>query len=447
MECTKKGLQVVSEGSPEILLLRALPADGTEVDRKELEERLGSDVFKAGQGLCAKNKWIKATKTTLARLADVPEDTVQKTLVLLQEKGQVPDAKAIADLKKRGLVALNTYKSMRVTKGPHYDVNGPRELEKDLTHEMLADKSWETRSFKSMNKNSLGLVPECGALHPLLKARTEYRQVFLEMGFQEMPTSRYIESSFWNFDSLFQPQQHPVRDAHDTFFIKEPAAGPALPAEYWERVKKMHESGGDGSIGWRYEWSEEESLKNLLRTHTTAVSSRMLYQLAQDCQGDQSKFTPKKYFSIDRVFRNEALDATHLAEFFQIEGLVADVNMTLGDLMGIIEEFFKKLGLPKLRFKPAYNPYTEPSMEVFSWHEGLGKYVEVGNSGMFRPEMLRPMQMPENVRVVAFGLGLERPTMIRNGISDIRDLCGYQQPLNFVLHNNPIVRLGPQHNK
>ncbi len=102
------------------------------------------------------------------------------------------------------------------------------------------------------------------------------------MGFQEMPTARYCESSFWNFDSLFQPQQHPVRDAHDTFFIKEPAAGARLPAEYWERVKQMHEKGGQGSIGWRYDWSEEESLKNLLRTHTTAVSSRMLYQLAQD---------------------------------------------------------------------------------------------------------------------------------------------------------------------
>lgn len=208
----------------------------------------------------------------------------------------------------------------------------------------------------------------------------------------------------------------------------------------------MHERGDEGSIGWRYEWSEEESLKNILRTHTTAVSSRMLYRLAQDCSGGKP-FTPKKYFSIDRVFRNEALDATHLAEFFQIEGLVADVGLTLGDLMGIIEAFFLKLGLPKLRFKPAYNPYTEPSMEVFSWHEGLKKYVEVGNSGMFRPEMLLPMGLPPDVRVIAWGLGLERPTMIRIGCSDVRDLCGYQQPLENILRRNPVVRLGPEHNK
>ena len=427
--------------------MKLLPADGTEVDRSVAEAEIGADDFKAGQGLCAKNKWIKATKTTLARVAEVPQDDVQNILAALSSSGTRPDDKTVANLKKRQLVAVVTYKSMEVLKGPHFDVSGPRELEKDLTHEMLSDKSWETRSFKSMNKASLGLVPECGALHPLLKARSEYRQVFLEMGFQEMPTSRYVESSFWNFDSLFQPQQHPVRDAHDTFFIKEPSAGPELPQEYWQRVKEMHESGGDGSIGWRYKWSEEESLKNLLRTHTTAVSSRMLYKLAQDCQGEQSKFSPKKYFSIDRVFRNEALDATHLAEFYQIEGLVADVNLTLGDLMGVIEQFFKKLGLPKLRFKPAYNPYTEPSMEVFSWHEGLGKYVEVGNSGMFRPEMLRPMNLPENVRVIAWGMGLERPTAIRLGVNDIRDLCGYQQSLNYVKHNNPVVRLGAQYNK
>lgn len=84
----------------------------------------------------------------------------------------------------------------------------------------------------------------------------------------------------------------------------------------------------------------------------------------------QKEFTPVKYFSIDRVFRNETTDATHLAEFHQIEGVVADYGLNLGNLMGIIHEFFKKLNISKLRFKPAYNPYTEPSMEIFSYHEG-----------------------------------------------------------------------------
>ena len=114
-----------------------------------------------------------------------------------------------------------------------------------------------------------------------------------------------------------------------------------------------------------YNWKESEAEKLLLRTHTTAISSNMLYKLAQE-----KEFRPVKYFSIDRVFRNESVDATHLAEFHQIEGLVADRNLTLGDLIGTLHGFFKKLGIQKLRFKPAYNPYTEPSMEIFSWHDG-----------------------------------------------------------------------------
>ena len=269
--------------------------------------------------------------------------------------------------------------------------------------------------------------------------REQYRQILLELGFQEMPTNRFVESSFWNFDSLFQPQQHPVRDAHDTFFLSEPKYALQLaPEDYVERVKQMHERGGSGSIGWRYDWSLEESKKNIFRTHTTAVSSRMLYELSK-----QEKFEPKKYFSIDRVFRNETLDATHLAEFHQIEGLVADYDLTLGDLMGIINEFFKKLGITKLKFKPAYNPYTEPSLEVFSYHSGLKRWVEIGNSGVFRPEMLLPMGLPENVRVIAWGLSLERPTMILYGIDNIRDLCGCDLDIKKI-DQHPIVRLDKQ---
>ncbi|KAJ6739078.1 PHENYLALANINE--TRNA LIGASE ALPHA SUBUNIT [Salix koriyanagi] len=158
------------------------------------------------------------------------------------------------------------------------------------------------------------------------------------MNFEEMPTNRYVESSFWNFDALFQPQQHPARDSHDTFFLKAPATTKQLPEDYVEMVKRVHESGGYGSRGYGYEWKREEANKNLLRTHTTAISSRMLYALAQHAK--QQSFTPKKYFSIDRVFRNEAVDRTHLAEFHQIEGLVCDRGLTLGHLIGVLQDFF-----------------------------------------------------------------------------------------------------------
>ena len=132
------------------------------------------------------------------------------------------------------------------------------------------------------------------------------------MGFNEMPTNRYVESSFWNFDTLFQPQAHPARDAHDTFFLKNPELCNSVPEDYCERVRSTHEDGlpGPDSFGYGKGWSKDETMKNILRTHTTAISSQMLRDMAQ-----HKEFRPMKFFSIDRVFRNETLDATHLAEF------------------------------------------------------------------------------------------------------------------------------------
>jgi len=263
------------------------------------------------------------------------------------------------------------------------------------------------------------------------------------MGFEEMPTNNYVESSFWNFDALFQPQQHPARDAHDTFFLTQPASSAVLPEEqdYLSRVQATHETGGStGSLGYNYSWKISESQKNLLRTHTTAVSSRMLYKLAEEYKKTGTLRTAK-YFSIDRVFRNEAIDRTHLAEFHQVEGLICGRGVTLGDLIGTLRTFFRRLGMKTIKFKPAFNPYTEPSMEIFSYSEELGKWMEVGNSGMFRPEMLRPMGLPEDCRVIAWGLSLERPTMILYGIDNIRDLFGHKVSLNLI-KSNPICRLG-----
>jgi phenylalanyl-tRNA synthetase alpha chain len=324
-------------------------------------------------------------------------------------------------LKKRKLVNLVTLKSLKVTKGASY---APVRVKKaaDITKEMLDSGAWKTTPFKPYNYVTLGEKVSGGYLHPLLKVRAEFRKILMEMGFSEMPTNKWVESSFWNFDSLFQPQSHPARDAHDTFFIKSPGETISIPEEYYERVKSMHEIGGAGSLGYRYDFQRGEATKNLLRTHTTAVSSQMLYKLANQEGG----FQPARYFSIDRVFRNETMDATHLCEFHQVEGLVADYDLSLGDLIGTIETFFKKIGITQIRFKPAFNPYTEPSMEIFGYHPILKKWTEIGNSGMFRPEMLQPMGLPENVRVIAWGLSLERPTMIKYKIDNIRDLFGHK---------------------
>lgn len=299
---------------------------------------------------------------------------------------------------------------------------------------MLSTGSWKELEFKDYNFDALGLEADAGHLHPLLKVKTEFRQIFLEMGFTEMPTNNWVESSFWNFDALFVPQQHAARDDHDTFFLSTPETAnldsDCMTKDYLQRVHNVHTDGGHGSIGYRSEWKPSEARKNVLRTHTTACSARTIYKLAQ-CISDKP-FSGAKYFSIDRVFRNETLDATHLAEFHQIEGLVTAPDLGLADLMGIVKQFFSKTGLDKIKFKPAYNPYTEPSVEVFAFHTGLDKWVEIGNSGIFRPEVLRPMGLPENVSVLGFGLSCERPTMIKYRIDNIRDLFGHKLDLSAI---------------
>lgn len=440
---SKEATTIVANGSQEIQVLNALIAAGEDgLDMPALQSSVGKDVCKIGMGNCLKNKWAKKDKASgklIAILTELPADEVKEQLITLQSSSEEENAnslddKAAAALKRRKLIALVTRKSYTISRGSSY---APQRVKKaaDLTKEMLDSGKWQDTPFKEYNFQTLGESVGGGYLHPLLKVRAEFRKILMEMGFEEMPTNKWVESSFWNFDTLFQPQSHPARDAHDTFFIKEPANTSSIPEEYYDRVKTMHEKGGSGSIGYRTVFERKEAMKNLLRTHTTAVSSQMLYKLANQPGG----FQPARYFSIDRVFRNESMDATHLCEFHQVEGLVADYNLSLGDLIGTIETFFRKIGITQLRFKPAFNPYTEPSMEVFGYHPDLKKWTEIGNSGMFRPEMLAPMGLPKDVRVIAWGLSLERPTMIKYRIDNIRNLFGHKVDMGLT-KNAPICR-------
>ena len=425
--------QVAENGSHEAVVW-GLVGEGR--PQSEIMREAG-DVAKVGFSKALTAGWIMLDKSgdkpLVKRKVDDIKDIIKENLGKIKKNQEVGD-KEKQEYKKRKLILEVTDKIYILTRGENFSTS-PKKAETELTPEMISSGAWKTSTFKSYNFNALGISPPGGHLHPLLKVRAEYRQIFLEMGFTEMPTNNYVESSFWNFDALFQPQQHPARDAHDTFFISDPANTEIFPEEYLDKVRSIHSSGGYGSQGYSYDWKKDEAAKNLLRTHTTAVSARMLYKLAQ-----QSEFSPQKYFSIDKVFRNETLDATHLAEFHQIEGVIADRGLTLGDLIGVLYQFFQKLGIEKLRFKPAYNPYTEPSMEIFSYHEGLAKWVEIGNSGVFRPEMLLPMGLPEDVNVIAWGLSLERPTMIKYGIDNIRDLVGHKVDLNMV-QINPLCRI------
>lgn len=433
---TDEAKDIVQNGSHEYRLLElVLKLEHLKIS--EVGSQLGPN-GKMGQARAFKNGWISKNGDELVLndkvdKAQLPHDTTAEELKEIQEKGTLSDAKKIQELKKRKLITLTKILSFSVEKGSEFSTT-IEQLETDITSDMVITGSWEKAKFKPYNFASEGVAPPAGALHPLNKVREEFRQIFFSMGFTEMPSNQYVDTGFWNFDTLFVPQQHPARDLQDTFYLKDPLVG-GLPEdkEYLENTKKVHEQGLYGSIGYRYPWKPEETQKLVLRTHTTAISSAMLKKLAADPK-------PTRLFSIDRVFRNEAVDATHLAEFHQIEGVIADYDITLGNLIEFMESFFDKMGVRDLRFKPTYNPYTEPSMEIYSWHQGLGKWVEIGNSGMFRPEMLEPMGLPKNMRVLGWGLSLERPTMIKYAVSNIRELLGHKVSLDFI-ETNPAARL------
>lgn len=239
-------MKVVDGGSYEYNLFMALPDEGM------LQSKLMDLVpnSKIGFSKAMANKWIKVDRNVdpplIKKSVENIKDEAKNLLIKIQSDSKSVETKVLNILKKRKFVQLLSTKSYSITKGSNFHLNIEKH-ETDLTSEMLNNDSWKTKTFKEYNYNSLGKVLPTGHLHPLLKVRSAYRNIFLEMGFSEMPTNSFVESSFWNFDSLFQPQQHPARDAHDTFFLKDPATSNNFTKEYMEKVKKVHSEGGFGS--------------------------------------------------------------------------------------------------------------------------------------------------------------------------------------------------------
>ncbi len=295
-----------------------------------------------------------------------------------------------------------------------------------LTPDIIAKREWVKKEIRWYDVTSRLPKIHGGREHPLRYLIKIIREIFIEMGFREM-RGPWVDIAFWNMDSMFIPQDHPAREIQDTFYLVKPPRGEIRDKELLKLVKAVQENGYDtGSKGWQQEWKISEAERTLLRTHTTAVTFRVLGKLLR-----KGKIKPPvKFFSIDRVFRNETIDWKHLAEFHQVEGFVVSENLTLRSLMGYIKEFYYKIGIKKLRFKPTYNPYTEPSMEIFAWHSDIGKWIEVGNSGLFRPETLRPYGV--KTPVIAWGLAVERLGAIVYGIEDIRELVGPMTDIDWV---------------
>ena len=248
------------------------------------------------------------------------------------------------------------------------------------------------------------------------------RSIFLEMGFSEI-SGDYVQTAGWNMDALFIPQDHPAREMQDTFYLDDPASMDIEQARL-EQWRSIHEHGGDtGSTGWGGKFSDEVAKSCLLRTHTTVNTIRHLAERPDE---------PCRVFAVGRVFRKESIDRTHLPEFHQIEGIIMEPEANLPMLVTTLKTFYEKMGYPEVRVRPAYFPYTEPSLEVeVKWR---GEWLELGGAGIFRPEVTEPLgcKWP----VCAWGMGLERLAMLVLGLDDIRQL--YISDLEW-LRQQPIL--------
>ncbi len=288
----------------------------------------------------------------------------------------------------------------------------PLDLIEQITPNLLkSEKNWKGKKFRRYDVSSP--VPKIygGKRHFVNQSIDYARKVWSEMGFKEM-TANMLISSFWNFDALFTAQDHPAREMQDTFFVNKTSSLP--DKKIVEAVKNSHEKGVLGSKGWQYKWDEEMSKKMVLRTHTTSISSQKFAKL-------EEKDLPAKFFAIGKCFRNETVDWSHGFEFNQSEGIVVDPNANFRHLLGYLKQFYKKMGIEKIRFRPSYFPYTEPSVEIDTWNEEKKCWLEIGGAGMIRPEVIVPL-LGKNIPVLAWGPGFDRTLMEYYGIKDLREM-------------------------
>ncbi|MBL7056553.1 phenylalanine--tRNA ligase subunit alpha [Candidatus Woesearchaeota archaeon] len=349
-----------------------------------------------------------------------PEEIfLKKSFPINVSELQIEDKEVFEDLKKRKkILRINIVKIIKADlteqgkKIASKRVSG-KDILDQLTSKSLKSREWKNKKLRSYDVE-INVPNISGGKRHFVSQATQYiKKIWLDMGFKEM-TGNYVQTSFWDLDALFVPQDHPARDEQDTFFIKDPSHG-SLPKKFAEKIKDAHENGANtGSKGWQYKWSSEEAKKNLLRTHTTVLSAKTIASLKKED-------LPAKFFSVGKVFRNETLSWKHLFEFIQVEGIVIDPDANFKNLKGYLKEFFAKMGFSDVRIRPAHFPYTEPSAEVDVWHPTKKQWVELGGSGIFRPELVKPLLGIE-VPVLAWGLGMERTIMEYYNITDARDV-------------------------
>ena len=427
---TEEGAKYASEGLPEKQLIEA--AAGGDSVLSHLRGNIPS--LNIALVWVRSNGWanIKNGKVepTPEGAKAVKHETVDEKILnrltqgrIHEEKLNIELAARIPILTKRGLIEVkeDTERFVELTAFgievlPFVEAIASKAVITQITPEVLQAGTWRDAVIQHYD---VGLpVPSLtpGKRHFISQIIDYIRRFWVELGFKEMK-GNYLELSFWNFDALYQPQDHPARDLADTFYMKVPYQGRLPDKELVMQVKETHECGWTtGSTGWQYKWSPEFASRCVLRTHTTSLSVLQLSKL-------KAEDLPGKFFSVGRVFRNEAIDWNHLAEFYQTDGIVVSEDVTFRDMQGYLKAYLEGLGLKKFRFRPGYFPYTEMSMEAEVWIEEHGGWMELFGAGMFRPEVVKPL-IGIDVPVLAWGPGFDRLVMQSYHVNTIKELYG-----------------------
>lgn len=442
---TKEGQKYVEIGLPEKQVFSILKKEKDRILLEDFKEKSGLDpqLINIAIGWLRRKKWAefskegKKTYIIAKKLTmDIDEEVIKSisSKEIAGKLGEETIEESIKNLRKRGVLEVietRTRIAKLTTKGKALVKKGIKvqeKLETTLTPKMIITGSWKKKNFKQYNPAEDGPATYFGRKHPVMEVINELREIFLEMGFKEI-RGPIIESEFWNFDALFQPQDHPARELADTFKIAKPSKAKLPDKELVDNVKKTHENGWKTkSTGWGYKWQMSEAEKLCLRTHTTATTCRHLSKAFKEWT------PPEKVFCIDRVYRNEAMDFKHLAEFMQFEGIIVEKDVTLRHLMGNLKTFYGKMGFKKIRLIPSFYPYTEPSMSTLIYVDKFKQWFEMGGSGIFRPEVTLPFGVKE--KVLAWGQGLDRLVMLKLDLDDIREV--YSTDINR-LRNTPVI--------
>ena len=417
---------IVERGLPERIAVGLIGDAGGSMTMSRLAELMeGEDKIAVG--------WLKRKKLadivkgedgsllvlTDAGKAAIGAEMPDEALLRRMADGDIPEADAdpamIKDLKGRqGMITerIVTSRTVSLTDDGREVAASGLELKKEITEiddRIIQSGEWKDAEFRKYDIQTFAPAVYPAKKHPLSRLGAQVRRLFTDMGFTEM-SSEYVQPAFWNMDALYTPQDHPARDMQDTFYLEHPSSIRIEDEELVARIKSIHEDGGDtGSTGWGGSWSRERAESALLRTHSTVSSIKYIAEHPD---------APRKAFSISRIFRKESIDSTHLPEFTQIEGIIIDENANFDMLISIIREFYARMGFEQIRIRPAYFPYTEPSLELEVFFHG--KWMELGGAGIFRPEVVSPFGI--DVPVLAWGFGFERLAMLKWDIKDIRDL-------------------------